>query len=145
MLKIIYGMISMNEKELFQFIEDWLSHWTGNRPNELLEFYTEDAIYIDPANKEGLKGKKEIRPYFTKLLGFYQDWVWKPIDVFPTKKGAVVKWICTIPVNGETFEEIGVDIVEITDGKIGVNEVYFDRSHMLEAVEKKRKFQKLRL
>lgn len=134
----------MNHQNLLKFIEEWLSKWTGNRPEELLEYYTEDAVYIDPANKEGLHGKEELRPYFIKLLGFYQDWVWEPIVIFPTDDGAVVKWKCTIPVNGQEIIEFGVDIVEITDGKISLNEVYFDRSHLLEAVEKKRRVQKLR-
>ena len=72
----------MNKEELFEFCTNWLSSWTGNKPDELLTFYHEDALYIDPANREGLKGHKEIGRYFEKLLDVYHDWTWKPIEVF---------------------------------------------------------------
>lgn len=54
----------MNKKELFAFYRNWLARWTGNNPEALLEYYDKDALYIDPANREGLKGHKEIGRYF---------------------------------------------------------------------------------
>lgn len=50
----------MNKDELLEFCKDWLAAWTGNDPKKLLTFYHEDALYIDPAKKEGLKGHEEI-------------------------------------------------------------------------------------
>jgi hypothetical protein len=54
------GDLSMEKDELFDFCKKWLAAWTGNKPKELLKFYHEDALYIDPAKKEGLRGHKEI-------------------------------------------------------------------------------------
>ena len=128
----------MNKKELLNFCEKWLSSWTGNDPAALLRFYHDDALYIDPANKEGLKGHKEIARYLERLLNVYPDWTWRPIEVFPIETGAIVKWECTIPIGQETIHEVGLDIVEIEGEKISRNEVYFDRTQLLAAVEKKR-------
>ncbi len=133
----------MDKKELFQFCEHWLSAWTGNNPEALLKYYHDDALYVDPANREGLKGHKEIGKYFEKLLDVYHDWKWKPIEVFPIEKGTIVKWECTIPIGQETIHEIGLDIVEIEGAKITRNEVYFDRTRLMEAVERKRRDRRL--
>jgi hypothetical protein len=136
-------VLEMDKTELFRFCEHWLSAWTGNNPEKLLKFYHDEALYIDPANREGLKGHKEISKYFEKLLDVYHDWKWKPIEVFPIKKGAIVKWECTIIVGQETIYEIGLDIVEIEGAKITRNEVYFDRTRLMEAVERKRRDRRL--
>ncbi len=120
--------------ELFSLAKAWLDAWTGNQPDRLLEFYTDDALYIDPANSDGLRGKDRIREYFVRLLDVYRDWTWRPIEVFPIENGMIVKWECTIHVGLETLHEKGVDIVELRDDKISRNEVYFDRTRLMEAV-----------
>lgn len=40
----------MDEIVLQSFTEKWLSSWTGNQPEILLDFYSEDAFYSDPSN-----------------------------------------------------------------------------------------------
>jgi hypothetical protein len=133
----------MNEKELEAFCREWLGAWTGNDPDKLLSYYHTDAMYTDPAHRDGLKGHDEIRKYFVKLLDVYRDWRWEPIEVFPIRTGAIVKWECTIPVGPEVIHETGLDIVEIEGSKIMRNEVYFDRTRLLAAVEKRRRNQRL--
>ncbi|MFW9806769.1 MAG: nuclear transport factor 2 family protein [Candidatus Thorarchaeota archaeon] len=133
----------MNKEELMEFCTNWLAAWTGNNPDILLEYYHEDALYIDPANKDGLRGHGEIGMYFEKLLDVYHDWTWRPIEVFPIDTGVIVKWECTIPVGPETLHEVGLDIVELDGNKITRNEVYFDRTRLVAAVERKRRDRRL--
>lgn len=128
---------------MLEFCKNWLSAWTGNRPDDLLVYYHEDALYSDPANRDGLKGKDQIRKYFVRLLDVYRTWKWKPVEVFPIETGAIVKWECTIPVGPEIIHEIGLDIVELEGEKITRNEVYFDRTRLMAAIEKKRRDQRL--
>ncbi|NWF96499.1 MAG: nuclear transport factor 2 family protein [Candidatus Thorarchaeota archaeon] len=137
-------MLASRYKDLFRFAKDWLDAWTGNDPEFLLSFYTDDALYVDPANRNGLRGKDEIRSYFVRLLDVYRDWTWVPLEVFPIEKGMIVKWRCQIHIPEiETIEETGVDIVEIRDGKISRNEVYFDRSRLVEVVQARRRMHRL--
>jgi len=133
----------MKKDDLFEFCEEWLSAWTGNQPEKLIEFYAEDAQYVDPKHWQGLQGRDAILEYFRKLLRKYHDWVWTPIEVFPIDRGFIVKWECEIHVGTEELTEMGVDIVELEDHKITRNEVYFDRTRMMRAVENERKRQKL--
>jgi len=126
----------MKREEILEFCGRWLPAWEGNKPDDLIEFYSKDALYIDPANKKGLKGRDRIFAYFKKLLSANPSWKWEAIQVFPTDLGFVAKWKATIPVRAETITEYGMDIVEIERGKISRNEVYFDLSQIFEALRK---------
>ena len=126
----------MEKEEILDFCSKWLPAWQGNRPGILIGFYSDDALYIDPANEEGLKGRDQIFPYFKKLLAANPNWKWEPIEVFPTDLGFVAKCKATIPVGTEVITEYGMDIVEIERGRIKRNEVYFDRSNLLGALRR---------
>lgn len=133
----------MKKDELTAFCTEWLAAWTGNDPDTLISYYDDNALYSDPAHRNGLKGKEEIRKYFVKLLDVYRDWRWKPIEVIPISSGAIVKWECEIPIQQEIIKEIGLDIVEIENKKITRNEVFFDRTRLLALVEKRHRDQRL--
>ena len=114
------------------FCKRWLAAWTGNHPDELIEFYTADALYSDPANPEGLRGSNEILPYFRKLMARNPDWEWESEEVIPTLTGFVLKWRAVIPSTNGIVREKGLDIVEIRNGRITRNEVHFDRSPLVD-------------
>ncbi len=126
----------MNKPEILELSRRWLPAWTGNRPDCLIEFYAENAFYSDPANKTGLKGRAQILPYFKKLLAANPNWVWEAVEVFPSERGFTVKWKATIPVGSEVIIEYGMDIVEVDKGKVTRNEVFFDRSALLDVLRK---------
>ncbi|HEX7964680.1 MAG TPA: nuclear transport factor 2 family protein [Gammaproteobacteria bacterium] len=117
----------MEHPELAAFCSDWLAAWTGNRPERLRSFYTEDAYYADPGRPQGLRGA-ELLPYFRKLLAKNPDWAWQAEEILPTAKGFCLKWRACIPTDGREVEVAGLDIVELSDGKISRNEVFFDAS-----------------
>lgn len=121
----------MSTLELKYFADEWLACWTGNNPDKLLAFYTEDAFYLDPANTDGIKGKEPLEEYFRKLLQRNPDWVWKADEVIPTEKGFTLKWKAEIPLSNKTLTIFGLDIVELKEGKISRNEVFFDRHEWL--------------
>lgn len=116
----------MDKIVLQSFTEKWLSSWTGNQPEILLDFYTEEAFYSDPATPNGLKGKEQLFAYFKKLLQRNPNWKWTIVEIFQTEKGFTLKWKAEIPFELENLIIHGLDIVEVTNGKISRNEVYFD-------------------
>ncbi len=129
----------IEENRIIEFCNKWLPAWTGNRPDTLLEFYSENAFYSDPANPQGLRGHAKLRPYFTKLLAANPDWKWETIEVFPTHHGFILKWRATIPIGDTKIQEYGLDIVELKNGKVSRNEVYFDRTQWLNLLRAKKK------
>ena len=124
----------MNASEALGFCKAWLTAWTGNQPDTLISFYEEDAYYQDPAKPMGLRGKNAILPYFVKLLSLNPNWTWRALEVFPTKQGFTLKWEANIPIRDTMVAEKGLDIVEVKNGKITRNEVYFDRTEILKAM-----------
>jgi hypothetical protein len=116
------------------FAATWLSAWTGNRPEHLVSFYTEDAFYSDPAIPAGIRGRQALLAYFTKLLGQNPDWVWTHRGSIPMNDGFLNQWHASIPVGGRTLEAVGVCSVQLREGLIYSNQVFFDRTELLEAI-----------
>ncbi len=116
------------------FAETWLPAWSGNRPDHLLSFYTDDAYYADPAIPAGVRGRQALLAYFTKLLSRNPNWVWTHRGSIPIPDGFLNKWHASIPAGSVTIEVAGVCTVQIRDGRIYSNEVFFDRSELQQAI-----------
>jgi hypothetical protein len=116
--------------ELVIFCRDWFTAWMSDSPEQLRGFYTEDAFYSDPARPEGLRGP-DLLPYFRKLLAKYPGWKWRAVEIMPTAKGFCLKWNADFRDGERDVAIAGLDLVEMRDGKISRNEVYFDRSTLL--------------
>ncbi len=113
----------MRTESLDTFCDRWLASWTGNRPDALLAFYSDDAFYSDPAFPSGLRGRDALRQYFEKLLARHPDWIWTRERLQPTAEGFTLKWRARLP-DGTCLN--GLDIVETDGERITHNEVYFD-------------------
>lgn len=123
--------------EAKQFAEKWLPAWSGNNPELLVSFYSDDAFYLDAGVPGGVKGKPELLAYFRKLLANNPKWVWSQIEGIPLEDGFLNKWLAKIPVGPVTLEIIGVCLVQLDSaGKIRRNEVYFDRTQLLAEIAK---------
>ncbi len=128
----------MNAEEARSFAERWLPAWTGNEPERLASFYTDDAFYSDPAIPQGVRGRKALTAYFVKLLARNPRWVWTHRGSIPIRDGFLNKWHATIPVGDRTVEAEGVCTVQLRGGLIYSNEVFFDRSELLRALSGRR-------
>jgi|SRR5664279_2229079 len=125
--------------EAKKFAEKWLPAWSGNNPELLASFYSEDAFYLDPSIPGGVKGKSELLKYFRKLLANNPNWIWTQIEGIPMEDGFVNKWLAKIPVGPVTLDIIGVCLVQLDSaGKIRRNEVYFDRNGLLAEITRLR-------
>lgn len=116
--------------DIKKFCNEWLSSWSGNDPEKLIQFYTDDAYYSDPARPSGLHGREQILNYLTKLLSKFPDWVWEAHEIFPNEQGFTLKWKATVTYSGGSKTFFGMDIVELKGNKIHRNEVYFDPSNL---------------
>ena len=121
-----------------EFADQWLPAWTGNRPEVLVSFYTDDAFYADPGLWPGIKGRAALLAYFGKLLKRFPDWRWTQRGSQPLKDGFLNGWHATIPVGKEVVEVDGVCTVQLRGGLIYRNVVYFDRTPLLAAVARQK-------
>lgn len=99
--------------ELQAFCTAWLDAWSGNKLASLLEFYTTDVFYSDPAVRDGLKGIDKLAQYLQRLLAANPDWRWQVCEIIPTLQGFTLKWEAFIPVGDELIHEFGLDNVRI--------------------------------
>lgn len=121
------------------FAARWLSAWTGNDPERLVAFYTDDAFYSDPGIPRGVQGKAALLDYFRKLLARYPDWRWTQERAVPLEDGFLNFWKAEIPekdrvvvLRGVCLVQMrGVDGMQLRDGLIRRNEVFFDRTPWL--------------
>ena len=117
-----------------RFAEKWLPAWSGNRPDLLVSFYTDDVFYSDPAIPNGVNGRAALLAYFAKLLARNPAWVWTHRGSVPLADGFLNEWHASIPAGSRTVEVDGVCTVRMRAGLIFRNEVYFDRTELLAAM-----------
>jgi hypothetical protein len=103
----------------------------GPDPAGLAAFYSDDAFYADPAIPAGGHGRQALTGYFTRLLGRFPRWVWTQTRATPLERGFLNHWRAEIPVAGRQIVATGVCTVQMRDGLIERNEVFFDRSELL--------------
>jgi hypothetical protein len=127
----------MTREQARDFASRWLPAWTGNNPEKLANYYSDDVVYLDPTVPQGLGGKDALLKYFRKLLAFNPDWVWTQIEPIPMEDGFLNKWHAKIPVGAKTIECVGVCFVQFNDhGLIRRNEVYFDCTELNDEIKK---------
>jgi hypothetical protein len=124
----------LDAAEAKRFAERWLPAWSGNRPEQLVAFYTDDAFYSDPAVPAGVRGREALLAYFRKLLARNPAWVWTQRGSLPLAGGFLNLWHASIPAGAHTLEIDGACTVQLRDGRIASNQVFFDRSPLLAAL-----------
>jgi hypothetical protein len=79
-------------------------------------------------------GKKDFIRYLSKLLANGPDWVLTHESAIPLQDGFLNKWRGDAPVGDQVITCRGVCTVQITDGLIYRNEVYFDMLPLITAI-----------
>ncbi len=119
-----------SSQEAKAFAEKWLPAWTGNNPELLASFYTEDSFYSDPVIPRGVQGKKALLEYFRKLLAKNPHWVWTQTSATPLQDGFVNFWKAEIPAGDTKVICHGICLVQLRQGLIYRNQVFFDPSEL---------------
>lgn len=102
---------------------------------DLLEFYTEDAVYIDPAWGR-VEGRDAIREFMVESMLGLEDWTF-PVE-FTAVSGddVAVKWLQILPgsrADGRPWVQSGWSrMVYAGDGRFRYQEDVLNMAHVLE-------------
>jgi steroid delta-isomerase-like uncharacterized protein len=109
--------------------------WTKRELDAAMAYVNEDCV--DDFVAIGLfEGKAAIRRFFDEMLGAFPDFDITVDEVVGDKHRAVVQWRAAGTFTGGTFQGIeptgrhveirGVDFMEIAEGRVRHNTVYYD-------------------
>ena len=130
--------LAMTEAEAREFCNKWLPNFVGGEPSldKLMTFYAPNAYYEDPNVPEGRRGKAEVAGFLKLLLKKYPAWKFDIVNLYPTKKGFVLQYVGTIPLeDGKVIKNFrGIDIIELENGKIVSQLGYYDRHVFFEPI-----------
>ncbi len=127
-------MQSMSPDQAREFAARWLPAWTGNDPLTLASFYTDDLVYSDPTIPDGATGKEAFVRYLSKLLANNPAWVWTHEEAIPLQDGFLNMWRLDAPVGDRVITCHGVCAVQLRNGLIYRNQVYFDTYQLITAI-----------
>ena len=126
--------LGYDSEQAARFAAAWLPAWSGNDPRRLASFYTHDTLYSDPHVPVGIRGRAALIAYLERLLSRYPDWVWTQTASTPMRDGFVNFWQAQIPLGASELLLTGICLVELREGLIARNQVFFDRTPLLEAL-----------
>src|SRR4029453_18299439 len=105
---------ALDDESALKFAERWLPAWTGNQPERLAAFYSDD-VFSDPSVQQGLRGRDALLAYFRKLLARNPQWVWSARGSLPLADGFLNEWHASM-LGAERVEVDGVCTVQLRDG-----------------------------
>jgi ketosteroid isomerase-like protein len=127
----------MSEEKLESFLRDFGKAFVERDVEKMLSFFAENGVFVSPEGT--FKGKEELRRY----------WTWN-VKVNPNVKlrdtgvGIVVKGnkifheliVEGVTPEGRKFEIPGMDVYEISEGKIQQKRSFYDRLSVAKQVAK---------
>lgn len=114
------------------FSEEWLPSWTGGNADRLLQFFSDDAFYSAPAIRAGIIGSTALRRYFERLLAAFPEWRWTHERSLPLPAGFLNYWTARLTGAPDARTWMGVCVVQLQGRLITRNEVFFDRSPVID-------------
>lgn len=121
----------MNRERRDRLVTSFLTAWTSQDIERVLDCYTDDVRYHDPNTRGDVMGRDSLRRYLNRLFAGWQM-TWAARDVFDLEgeDGVAFLWRATFRRPGEdrVIEVDGMDLAVLQGDRIARNEVYFDRS-----------------
>ncbi|HLI33296.1 MAG TPA: nuclear transport factor 2 family protein [Solirubrobacteraceae bacterium] len=127
--------LDYGSEQVALFAAEWLAAWSGNDQHRLASFYARDNSFSNPYVPEGIRGREALTAYLERLLARYPDWVWTQTASATMRDGFVNFWQALVPIGRAELILSGVCLVELGDGLIARNQVFFDRSPLLDAID----------
>lgn len=104
----------MRGSQFDELMQTIASGWNTKNPKIAVACFTNDAIYIEPPNKQLIRGHEELYQYFGGDLGVEMKLTWQNLFFNEEKQSGAGEY--TFEMNGIIHH--GVALVDMEDGKI---------------------------
>ncbi|HET6838078.1 MAG TPA: ester cyclase [Gemmatimonadales bacterium] len=119
----------------------YIEAWNSRSPAAIAEKFGAEGTYTDPVTNGPLSGAA-IAQFAEGLFKAFPDLEFEITSNVETAAGVVLEWIMTgtntgslrglLPPTGKKIALPGVDVIRVSDGRIGTLRGYFDRQTMME-------------
>ncbi len=106
----------MDTKTFEELMQTIATGWNTKNAKMAVECFTDDAIYMEPPNKQLIRGKDELYTYFGGDAGADMKLTWHNLFFNEAKQSGAGEY--TFEMNGIIHN--GVAVVEIENGKIKI-------------------------
>jgi len=99
----------------------------GLNPDKIIEIYADEFLFEDTSSREQIIDRASLRKYFQQLFAMPQV-SFSEIRIFEADRFAVIEWTWggVKRTTGEPFQVRGASIIELSEGKIRRESIYYD-------------------
>lgn len=95
--------------------------------DRVLSAYHDEFLFEDVPSSQRIANKADLRSYFESLLAL-PDVAFSDIRIRETQTFATIEWTWsgTVPSTGSPYRVLGASVIELRDGKIASETLYYD-------------------
>lgn len=115
-----------NRTQLVDLVKRFTDAFNRDDLDEVMSFFTEDALYAEFNGKQN-RGKEAIRKAFEpQFQGAFGEIRFHEQDIFvdETESKALIRWQCTIEVDGKPQAWDGLDVLHFEEALITEKHTY---------------------
>ncbi len=133
--------MTSSQETIERLVTEYAQVWAKPHPDEILKYFTEDAVYEDVTLGAVNTGKEAIRAFLTEFLAAVPDIHMEFTSTFATERGGGAEWVMTgtqtgdmpgIPATGKRVSLRGASILELRDGRISRQADYWNMVSLLQ-------------
>jgi ketosteroid isomerase-like protein len=108
-------------------LQDAKSALEGLNTDKIIEIYSDNFLFEDTSSKEQITDRSSLRKYFQQLFSLPKV-TFSDIRIFEAESFAVIEWIWggVKRSNGEPFRVRGASVIELSEGKVSRESIYYD-------------------
>ncbi len=99
----------------------------GLKTNEVIEIYADEFLFEDTSSKQQITDRVTLKIYFQRLFTMPQV-SFSEIRILETDNFATIEWTWggVSRTTGRPFQVRGVSVMELSDGKVVRESIYYD-------------------
>lgn len=135
---------SDRQAEVKQMFTDYAATWSTHDVDKMASFFTDDCVFENLARGQVHRGKDKLKEWAKMSFVSFPDFKLELTSIFVSGNLLGCEWVITgthtgnapdFPATGKSFSVRGSSIVELVNGKIKRESIYWDFMTFLRQLE----------